>query len=158
MTRFMYAQILLHLKRAWRDGTTAVVFEPEDFLSKLTALIPQPRVNTIRFHGVFAARARIREQVVPEPDELPKARGCSGSGDTRPDQAYRLGWADLLKRVFAFDVLLCPRCESRMTQIAWILDRSSISKILTAVGVPADSPTFAPGKTNHDEFDTAPIH
>ena len=54
-------RVLLRLKRAWKDGTSAVVFEAADFLSKLTALIPRPRVNTIRFHGVYAARARLRE-------------------------------------------------------------------------------------------------
>ena len=31
-----------------------MVFEPLDFISKLIALIPTPRVNLTRFHGVFS--------------------------------------------------------------------------------------------------------
>ena len=35
----------------WR--TTHVIFEPLDFISKLASLVPKPRVNLTRFHGVF---------------------------------------------------------------------------------------------------------
>jgi hypothetical protein len=157
LERLTDGRVVLRLKRAWRDGTTAVVFEPEDFLSKLTALIPRPRVNTIRFHGVYAARARFREKVVPEPDELPEGRKCPCARDTRTERKYRLAWAELLKRTFSVDVLLCPRCESRMTHVAWILEKSAIRKILTAVGLPADSPAFSPASTEEETVDANPV-
>lgn len=38
------------LKRPWSDGTTHVVFEPVDFLAKLAALIPAPRVHMARYY------------------------------------------------------------------------------------------------------------
>ena len=34
-------------------GTTHVIFEPLDFMARLAALVPKPRVNLTRFHGVF---------------------------------------------------------------------------------------------------------
>ena len=37
----------------YRDGTTHVIFEPVDFIAKLAALVPKPRVNLTRFHGVL---------------------------------------------------------------------------------------------------------
>ena len=37
-----------------RDGTTDVVFEPLDFMARLAALVPTPRVNLTRYHGVNA--------------------------------------------------------------------------------------------------------
>jgi hypothetical protein len=40
------------LKTPYRDGTTHVLFEPLDFISKLAALVPKPRVNLTRYHGV----------------------------------------------------------------------------------------------------------
>jgi hypothetical protein len=43
------------LKAAYRDGTTHVVSEPLDFMAKLAALVPRPRTNLTRFHGVLAA-------------------------------------------------------------------------------------------------------
>ena len=33
------------LKTPYRDGTTHVIFEPLDFLARLAALVPKPRVN-----------------------------------------------------------------------------------------------------------------
>ena len=42
------------LKTPNRDGTTDVVFEPLDFIARLAALVPTPRVNLTRYHGVNA--------------------------------------------------------------------------------------------------------
>ena len=38
-------RILLTLKTAWADGTRQLLFEPVEFLEKLAALIPRPRIN-----------------------------------------------------------------------------------------------------------------
>ena len=35
-----------------------IVLEPLDFIARLAALVPPPRVHLTRFHGVFAAHAR----------------------------------------------------------------------------------------------------
>ena len=42
-----------------------VIFEPLDFLARLAALVPKPRVNLTRFHGVFAPNSKHRIQVTP---------------------------------------------------------------------------------------------
>ena len=47
-------QVRYELKTPYANGTTHVMFEPLDFISRLVALIPKPRVNLTRFHGVFA--------------------------------------------------------------------------------------------------------
>jgi len=36
-------------------GTTRVVFEPLDFIARLAALEPKPRVNLTRFHALLIA-------------------------------------------------------------------------------------------------------
>jgi hypothetical protein len=51
-------RVLLRLRRPWRDGTRALCFEPAEFLEKLAAVIPRPRINLLIYHGVFAARGR----------------------------------------------------------------------------------------------------
>jgi ribosomal protein S27E len=53
------------LKTPYRDGTTHVIFEPMDFIARLVALVPKPRVNLTRFHGVFAPNSAHRAQVTP---------------------------------------------------------------------------------------------
>jgi hypothetical protein len=42
-----------------------VIFEPVDFIAKLAALVPKPRVNLTRFHGVFAPNSKRRALVTP---------------------------------------------------------------------------------------------
>ena len=39
------------LKTPYRDGTTHVIFEPLDFIARLAALVPKPRVNLTRLMG-----------------------------------------------------------------------------------------------------------
>ena len=58
-------QIRYELKTPWRNGTTHVIFEPLDFNSRLVALVPKPRVNLTRFHGVFAPNSKYRASVTP---------------------------------------------------------------------------------------------
>ena len=80
------------LKSAYRDGTTHVIFEPLDFLSRLAALVPKRRVNLTRFHGVFAPPHRLRAWIVPgkgEKDGHLAASAASGGGN----RAARMGWA-----------------------------------------------------------------
>ena len=42
------------LKTLYRDGTTHVIFDPLDFMARLAALVPRPRVDLTSYHGVFA--------------------------------------------------------------------------------------------------------
>jgi hypothetical protein len=42
-----------------------VIFEPLDFIVRLAALVPKPRVNLTRFHGVFAPNSQHRARVTP---------------------------------------------------------------------------------------------
>ena len=49
-----YGKLRYELKTPYSDGTTHVLFEPLDFISRLAALVPKPRVNLTRFHSVFA--------------------------------------------------------------------------------------------------------
>lgn len=83
------------LKTPYRDGTTHVVFEPLDFLARLAALVPTPRVHLTRYHGVFAPHSRWRSQITPA------GRGSRPVTDTRaPAERHRAPcWAQRLKRV-----------------------------------------------------------
>jgi hypothetical protein len=121
-------RVQLGLKRAWSDGTRAICFEPLDFLGKLAALVPIPRMHTIRFQGVFSAHARLRPEVVPK-----------GKGDSTACEHDQEGTG-------LSSGLECPRCESRMQAIAAITDPTVIRKILRAVGMPTDSPELSPAR------------
>jgi hypothetical protein len=58
-------RIRYQLKTPYRDGTTHVFFQPLDFIARLAALVPKPRVNLTRFHGVLAPNSKHRVLVTP---------------------------------------------------------------------------------------------
>ncbi len=64
-------QVVLKLKTPWRDGTTHLMMSPLEFMQRLAALVPRPRLHLIRLHGVLAPNAKLRAQVVPQEPEPP---------------------------------------------------------------------------------------
>jgi hypothetical protein len=61
--------VVLQLKSAFKDGTTHIVMEPLEFMQRLAALVPRPRLHLIRFHGVLAPNAKWRREIIPTPPE-----------------------------------------------------------------------------------------
>ena len=47
-------RLLYRLKRTWRDGTSAVIFERQDFMAKLAVLVPAPRAPSRGITGYSA--------------------------------------------------------------------------------------------------------
>lgn len=143
-------RVSFEMKRAWSDGTRTFIFEPTDFLAKLAALVFPPRMHRIRYHGAWARRSRLRKLVMPAPPV--EEANCGHSEAANADAARmakrrpRYDWAKLLKRVFRVDVLACPKCGGRMQRIQWVMKQDVIRKILTSVGLPADSPGLVPSR------------
>ncbi len=126
-------RIAYKLKRPRQDGTAAVVFEPAELLERMAALVPPPRVHQVRYHGVLASASSLRSFVVV-------------SGKSRVEDSPNECWSELMKRAFKLDVLECPRCQGPMRLIACIMERDAIRAILGSMGLPADSPGFAPSQ------------
>ena len=117
-----------------------------EFMQKLAALVPRPRLNLIRYHGVLAPNAKWRSQIVPQAIADPVS-DHAGEGPPIPSTPKQsISWARLLKRVFNIDMERCPNCQGRLTIIAAIEDPSTIAKILKHLGLPARAPPRAPAK------------
>ncbi len=65
--------VVLELKSAWRDGTTHIKMSPLEFMQRLAALVPRPRLHLKRFHGVLAPNAGLRAAVVSRSPAWPLA-------------------------------------------------------------------------------------
>ena len=59
-------KVIYQLKTPYENGTTRIVLDPLDFLSRLASLVPRPRTNLIRFHGVFAPNFKHRCLITPK--------------------------------------------------------------------------------------------
>ena len=99
-------KIQYELKNPFRDGTTHILFSPLDFLSKLAALVPRPRHNLVRYHGVFAPNSRMRKLIVPgkcnrTKRKIDRSENKLATESEAADQLIApLTWAQRLKRVF----------------------------------------------------------
>ena len=94
-------RVRYELKTPWRNGTTHVIFEPLDFISRLVSLIPKPRVNLTRFHGVFAPNSKYRSKVTPaRRGKRKKCHSVDEADQTPAEKRASITWAKRLKRVF----------------------------------------------------------
>ena len=103
-----------------------------EFIGRLAALVPKPRVNLTRFHGVFSSRSKLRAHVVPGKQiEEPIQHSHAGK-----DKAYSMTWAQRLKRVFSIEIekcdkecdKKCDKCGGKVKIIAAIEDPGVIEK------------------------------
>ena len=132
--------VVLKLKTPWRNGTTHIVLSPLEFMQRLAALAPRPRLYLIRFHGVLAPNAKLRSRVVPAPAQ----KTTTGDGDCHHEHSapLRMSWARLLKRVFDIDIERCA-CGGKLKMIAVIEEPAVIEKILTHLGLSPPPPPRA---------------
>ena len=131
------------------------MFTPLEFVEKLSALVPKPRVHLIRYAGAFARHAKIR------PDVLVKARMGDGTdGDNsqeklelKPPTENSRHWARLLRKVFNIDVDSCHNCGGKNVKIvAAVMEKKVIVKILNHVGIPPDIPDVAAARAPPQSF------
>jgi hypothetical protein len=167
-------QLRYELKTPWLNGTTHVIFEPLDIMdrmygmpraqgcagaaiARLVSLVPKPRVNLTRFHGVFAPHSKYRALVTPAKrgkgkkvraadqaqDQTPAERRTWPRPASRPAPGltFSMTWAKRLKRVFAIDVEICSECGGAVKIIASIEDPVVIRKILVHLADKATSAT-----------------
>jgi hypothetical protein len=108
-----------------------VIFEPLDFIARLAALVPKPRVNLTRVHGVFAPNSGLRARVTPGGS----ARLSRGTAvETASQRHAAMTWAQRLKRIFRIDIETCRHCGGRVKVIASIEDPAVIKRILEHLG------------------------
>ena len=145
-------KIQYELKHPFRNGTTHILFSPLDFLSKLAALVPSPRHNLVRYHGVFASNARMRKLIVPTKRKKTNSKvdqnQCKSiaKSESADELIAPLTWAQRLKRVFNIDISVCPLCGGTTRVIGRgrlrIIDPDIIQKILDHIE--AQPPPLSP--------------
>lgn len=126
--------LTLRLKSRWRDGTTHIVMQPRDLIDRIAPLTPPPRGHQVRYHGILAPAASLRDAVVPasvQPDSegtRPRPLNDTDPAEPTPPATHnamkprRTRRAALLQRVFAGDALACPRCDATLRLLAAIED------------------------------------
>ena len=100
-----------------------------DFIARRAALVPKPRVNLTRIHGVFASNSQHRAQVTPARRGKGNQGKVSDEPQTPAERRASMSWAQRLKRVFHIDIETCRECGGAMKVIACTEDPVVIQKI-----------------------------
>ncbi len=81
-------EVVYKFKKPWDDGTTAIKMTQLEFVEKLVALVPRPRVHLTRFHGVLGpqkCRGKIRIiAAIEDPKVIKKILEHMGLPSTAP--------------------------------------------------------------------------
>ena len=135
----------MDFKRPWSDGTASVDLPPLALIARLAALVPPPRRHLTRYCGALSSHARLRSQIVPQPQ-------TEAAATDKPEKPARkskyIPWAELLRRTFGFE-LVCQKCQSPLRLIALIKNQDTARKILVAMlamHLPASVPELHPAR------------
>jgi hypothetical protein len=103
-------------------------FTPLELLAEISQHIPDIWEQTSRFFGAYSARTRgaLKEKKSAESAILPLPE---------PTQKPSTNWARLMKKIFEFDPLICPKCGSTMKIKAFITDLKEIVRITKNLGI-----------------------
>jgi hypothetical protein len=100
----------------WREGEVGVVYkgQPDEPGEEIDACELVARGKRKKAHAVLQAADEVeaREEMSPEP------------------AARRRSWAELIRRVYEVDPLICPKCGGEMRVVAFITEAPVIERIL----------------------------
>ena len=116
-------------------------------------MTPRPRVNLILYYGVLPPRAAWRAALVPATSHgvdtshlEPSVETDKDANRLKPSRAGAYQWAELMRRTFGLDVLVCPRCGGRLRLVALIDRASVVQRILRHLGLPTKVPEPRPAR------------
>jgi hypothetical protein len=154
LTELPDGRVVYELKRRWRDGTTHVVMTPQVLLERLAALVPRPRRHLVTYHGVLGPAAKSRREVVPSAQQGKGSGACAHARDERepsgehapPRPRRRYPWAELMRRVFAQDVLVCRFCGGPRRVLDFVVEPDALRRILGHLGLETGPPRMEPAR------------
>jgi len=169
VARYMLRSPVSLSRMQWTHGSSNVFYTPKpshdapselfpplekidalEFLARVITQIPDPRRHLLFYYGHYANVVRGRRQ-----SSQKKERSDATQADSHKDeptssparkQELRRRWADLIRRVFELDPLLCP-CGGTLRVVSFITEPRVIRKILEHLNHKADggrAPPLAP--------------
>ena len=147
--------LVYSLKRAWSDGTEAIVMSPAEIFEKLVALVPPPYTHLTRYFGVLASHSKWRRKIILKPHVKKGFVALPGGPGIQ-----RMTWSRLLARIFKIDVIRCKECGAKLhpENCEIVTSPPLIAGILRALGLNGASPQRGPPRVVYSDlgFDQSP--
>jgi hypothetical protein len=123
---------VLHFPKGSGDdpgSATPERIDAMEYVARVLAQIPPPRKHLVRYHGFYSSAARGKRR--RRQDTEHQLETADAQAAPPPDTAAaRKRWADLLRRVYEVDPMVCPRCAGTMRVVGFITQPHVIRRIL----------------------------
>jgi len=95
-----------------------------EFIARVTSHIPEKGQVMIRYYGLYANAHRGKKKKAGVDPSCPPI--IEDEASFIPSS----GWAEMIKKVYEIDPLICPKCGGQMRIISFIEDYKVIDKII----------------------------
>jgi hypothetical protein len=115
------------------EPTQGEKIDAMEFVARVLVQIPDPRRHVVRYYGAYsnAARGKRKKAAAPAETSAPDKPPQDAAQPDGPNRAaLRRRWAELIRRVYEVDPLVCPRCGSEMRVVGFITQPALIDRIL----------------------------
>jgi hypothetical protein len=111
--------------RYGKDRGEAETMDYLEFIARVTSHIPDKGQVTVRYYGLYAKahRGKLRKA------GLAAAPLLIIEQELRPIPSK--GWAEMIRKVYEVDPMLCPRCGATMEVIAFLTDYAVVDRIIS---------------------------
>ena len=126
---------MVYARRGGHDGSEPGEDErvdADEFVARVLVQIPDPRRHLVRYYGAYSNRTRGRRRKAGEKLEGHDSSASSPEAVPTPPEraALRRRWANLIRRVYEVDPLVCPRCGGEMRVVSFIAEPGVIRRIV----------------------------
>jgi hypothetical protein len=111
----------------YRWGGAAAELESMDYLeliARVTSHIPDKGQVMVRYYGLYANAHRGK---VRKANRVPVLLGMI---EEEPRPVPSRGWAEMIRKVYEVDPLICPRCGGRMRVVAFLTEYAVVDRII----------------------------
>jgi hypothetical protein len=107
-----------------RHGSREESMDYLEFIARVTSHIPDKGQVMIRYYGLYSNAHRGKMRKAGTQTSYPPII------EDGPDYVLSKGWAEMIRKVYEIDPLLCPSCGGRMRIISFIDEPKTIDRII----------------------------
>jgi len=132
--------------RYGKEGEQEERMDYLEFIARVTSYIPDKGQVTVSYYGLYASAHR---------GKVPKASlGLSPlrilEEELQPVPAK--GWAEMIRKVYEVDPMLCPKCGATMKVIAFLTDYAVVDRIIDHLKLTFMAKRPPPPRIAYQEF------
>jgi hypothetical protein len=128
------AKEVVYARKGGHDGSKPGEEErvdADEFVARVLVQIPDPRRHLVRYYGAYSNRSRGQRCKAEAQLQASSPGEAEEPVPPSPERAaLRRRWANLIRRVYEVDPLVCPRCGAEMRVIGFITEPKVITRIL----------------------------